>query len=346
MTVQSQGTVTPRTQTIIAPEVSGRVISVSPAVTAGGFFRKGDVLITLDPVDFHLAVTQAKLEVARAKLRLAQEEAEAEVALREWKELGQGEGTPLSLRQPQRAEAKAAVAASESALERTQRDLDRTELRAPFDGRVRSESVDVGQFLSKGAAVARVYAIDYAEVRLPLDDRELEFLDLPLAYREDDDNIGPDVTLQAHFAGKARRWSGTVVRTEGEIDPKTRMVNVVARVADPYGRNNESGRPPLAVGLFVEAQIQGRTLKNVIVLPRRAFRESKTVIIIDSENRLRFRNVDVLRVDGETAYVKSGLRSGERVCLTALATVVDGMKVRPIGEVDKVVDVSPPGTSR
>ena len=166
-----------------------------------------------------------------------------------------------------------------------------------------------------------------------------------MAYREDSDDIGPTVTLRAHFAGKTHTWTGTVVRTEGEIDPKTRMVNVVARVADPYGRGGKPDRPPLAVGLFVEAEILGRTFRGVVVLPRKTFRDGNTMLIIDSNNRLRFRSVDVLRVDGETAYVRAGLQSGERVCLTTLATVVDGMEVRPIEAGDEAFDAIPAGTS-
>ena len=195
LTVTSQGTVSPRTESELVPEVAGRVIEVSPSFVSGGFFEAGELLLRIDPHDYRQAVVQAGSAVAQAELRLASEQAEADVARREWEELGEGgEPPPLTLREPQLAEAEAAVAAARAALLNAERNLERTEIRAPFAGRVRQKQVDVGQFVSPGSPLGTVYAVDYAEIRLPLPDEELAFLDLPLVYRgEAAKKSGPEV---------------------------------------------------------------------------------------------------------------------------------------------------------
>ena len=183
MIVSCQGTVSPRTESQLVPEVSGRVIWVSPSMVSGGFFEAGETLLKIDANDYRQLVVTAEAEVARAKLRLEQEDAEAILAAKEWKELGEGEADPLTLRQPQLVDARAAVAAAEAHLEKRGRDLERTNIRAPYVGRVRQENVDLGQFVTVGSPLATIYAIDKAEIRLPLPDTELAYLDLPLVYR-------------------------------------------------------------------------------------------------------------------------------------------------------------------
>jgi RND family efflux transporter MFP subunit len=232
-------------------------------------------------------------------------------------------------------------------LERAERDLARTELRAPFQGRVRSERIDVGQFVNRGEAIATLYAVDYAEVLLPVPDRELRFVDVPLLPMEGDDPeaegmAGPEVRLRAEFAGRFHEWLGHAVRTGGEIDPKTRMVQVVARVRDPYARSAGSSHAPLAVGLFVEAEILGRTARDVFVLPREALHQgdpmdpsaSQLVHVVDAEGRLRIRPVEVLRTEPEHVVIGEGLTAGERVSISGLRAVADGMRVRaaPLAE--------------
>ena len=245
LTVKSQGTVEPRTQSQLVPEVSGRIIEVSPSFVAGGFFEAGDVLFKTDPHDYEQALVQRNAEVESARLHIAQEEAEAEVAQWGWDRVGTGQARSLTLREPQIASAKAELAAAKANLETAQRNLERTEVRAPFSGRVRQKNVDVGQFVTVGAPVARSYAGDAAEVRLPLPNEDLAYLDLPLNYRGESGRIrGPAVTLRAEFAGRIHEWQGRIVRTEGEIDPHTRMVHVVAEVQNPYGRGPDPTRPP------------------------------------------------------------------------------------------------------
>jgi RND family efflux transporter MFP subunit len=212
---------------------------------------------------------------------------------------------------------------------RAARDLARTELHAPYEGRVRSESVDVGQFVQRGAPIARLYAVDFAEIRLPLPDRELAYLDVPLAGETGSEApaIRPQVGLAAEFAGERHVWNGEIVRTEGELDPLSRMVHVVARVADPYGRTSRVGAP-LAVGLFVEATIAGRQVQGAFVLPRSALREGDQVYVVDEEDRLRLRDVVVMRAERDRVVIAGGLVAGDRVCVSPMGAVVDGMRVR------------------
>ena len=327
--VHTQGTVVPRTQSALVPEVSGRLVQVSPSLAPGGFFTKDELLLKIDPRDYELSIIQSEAEIAQIQRRLEQEKAEAEVARREWAELGKGEPSALLLRRPQLAEAEASQAAARAALERASRNLQRTEIRAPYDGRVRSKSVDLGQYVTAGSPVAQLYAVDFAEVRLPLPDQEAAFLDLPLHYREGGaSKPGPQVLLKATFAGRQHNWLGRIVRTEGEIDPATRMLFVVAEVEDPYSRRSHPGRPPLVAGMFVQAAILGRWLTDVVVLPRKALRENDTIMVVDTEERLRFRPVSILRIQQEQVLIQSGLAEGEQVCISPLETPVDGMRVR------------------
>ncbi len=336
--VDSQGTVSPRTVSQLAPEVSGRIVWVAPSFVPGGFFEEGEPLLRIDPSDYEQAIVRARADLAAARLRLSQEEAEAEIARREWQELGRGDPDPLTIRVPQLENARMAVAAAEANLRRAERDRERTEVRAPYAGRVRSKNADVGQMALAGTPVATIYAIDYAEVRLPLPDDELAFLDLPLAYRGASTGGGPPVTLWAEFAGNRWEWRGRIVRTEGEIDPTTRMVHVVAQVEDPYRRGADPRRPPLSAGMFVHARIEGRLLRDVFPLPRAALRSDGTVLLVDRDNRLHFRAVEIARASHDEILVASGLEQGERVCLTPLDVVTEGMRVRvlpegpPVGE--------------
>ncbi len=331
--VQGQGQVLPRAEIDLIAEVSGRAVEVSPALAAGGSFAEGDLLLRIDPRDYELAVDARRADVARAETLLARESAEVAIALAEWKEVGSGPPPPLVAREPQLAEARAALAGAKASLALARLDLERTEIRAPFDGRTRSEQVDQGQFLARGTPLARIYAIDAVEIRLPIADAELEFLDFDLtpmaaaaADATEPDGSSP-VRISGSFAGEMHGWEGRVVRVEGELDPRTRMVGVVARVEDPY-RPDPSGRPPLAVGMFVHAAIFGRTGRDLAVLPVAALRDGDRVAVIDEEDRLRLREVEVVRRESGRILVASGIEAGERVCLSPLDILVDGMPVR------------------
>lgn len=323
--VESQGTVVPRTEIDLISEVTGKVIRVSPQLASGGMARKGEPLAVLESTDYRAAVAQAKAALAQATLRLAQEEAQAQVAREEWERLGEGEASDLTNRNLFVDEARASKQAAEANLAQAEKNLSRTSIRAPFDGRVRAKFVDVGQFVAAGTPVAKLFAIDFVEVRLPLPGDVIAFVDLPSGYEENPPQ--PEVKLFSDFGDESQVFTASVHRTEGEIDAQSRVLNVVARVEDPYRLKSEG--PFLKVGQFVNAEIEGRRIDNVFVLPRSAIRGRDQVCIVDDEDRLRLRTVDVLRFEGDRAIVKSGLEDGDRVCVSPLETSVDGMKVRP-----------------
>ena len=329
LVVSTYGTVIPRTESDLVPEVSGRVTWTAPSLVSGGFFRSGEALLRIDPLDYEVALEQSRARLARAQSQLSNAEKDHQ------RQLDLAERRVSSDAQKDDAENRLRVAQAElrealATLKRATRDLARTEVQAPYDGRVRSEQVDVGQFVNRGAAVAKVYAVDFAEVRLPIPDEELAFLDLPLVASSVDSDVRVPVVLRARFGGKQNEWLGEVVRTEGELDPRTRMVHVVARVAAPYAPQN--GRPPLAVGLFVEAEIAGSEVANVVVLPRSALRGDAVVLVVDEDERLRFREVDVLRAARDKVYIRGGLVPGERVCVSPLESAIEGMRVRVTSE--------------
>lgn len=331
--IRSQGTVEPRTEITLVAESPGKIVFVAPSFESGGFFERGDELLRVDDRDYELAVTRARSQVAQAEVHVAREMAEAELAREEWESLGDGEPSSLTLREPQLAEARAALANAEAALAQAELDLERTGIRAPFAGRVREKRADVGQYVGRGQAAAVIYAVDYAEVRLPLPDDDLAYLDLPLGRRgEGRREKGPAVTLTAEVAGVTPVWRGRIVRVEGEIDPASRMIHVVARVDDPYGSGagDDPGRFPLAPGLFVEGTIEGRTFDGVVRLPRPALRPGDRVYVAD-DGVLRYRDVSVLWKGREQVILAGGIEAGERVILSPMDVAVDGMKVRVPG---------------
>ena len=326
LTVSSQGTVAPSTESDLISEVSGRVIWMSPSLVAGGYFEKGAALLRLDKQDYAASVARAQAGVTRT-------EAEHEHAAFEYQRLQSLEERKLvsrsQLENALRASrvADAALKDARAALEQAQRDLGRTEIAAPFTGLVRAEQVDIGQFVARGAPIAKIYATDFVEVRLPVADRQLQYLNLPTGHRgELPVDAQPKVTLRADYAGQRLQWSGRIVRSEAEIDVKSRMVHVVARV------ENATQATPLSVGLFVAAQIEGLVAEAVVALPRTALREGNRVLVVDAANTLRFRDITPLRLHGDQVLIEGGLSAGERVCVSPLQTVVDGMPVTPVAD--------------
>ncbi len=321
--VKSQGETQPRTRSQLVAQVAGRIARVSPEFAAGAFFEKGDVLVWLDDSDYRLALQQAQAEVARARVALAQEQAQAEVAREEWKSLGRGEPSALVLRKPQLAEARAALEAARAAAQQAKLQLGRTTVEAPYAGRVRRTEADVGQFVAAGTPLADIYATDYAEIRLPVQQRDLAFLEVDVGYPSER-GPGPAVVLR----DDGRTWTGEVVRVGGTVDPATRLIEVWARVDDPFNRGRDANRAPLPMGLFVQARIAGRTLEDVFVLPRAALRDGRVLVVEDG--RLEFREVEVLRTRGDEVVIGAGLRPGDTVVATPLDTPVAGMSVRTV----------------
>jgi len=325
--VRTHGSVVPRTESELVPEVDGRVLRVSPALVSGGFFSKNDVLLEIDSLDYDVALEQARAGIARAESDLDNERKDHE-RQEDLVTKGSISASQLDNSLNRVTIAKATLREARARLARAERDLARTSMTAPYDGRVRSERVDAGQFVRRGEAIGTVYAVDFAEVRLPIHANELAYLDLPISKAGQALATQSEVTLSAEFAGTVHSWQGKVVRTEGELDPTTRMVHVVAQVANPYDSRQE--RAPLAVGLFVDAMIHGKTISNATVLPRSALRRGNQVFVVDEQDRLRFRTVNVLRLVDDQVYIGEGLRGGERVCVSALQSTTDGMLVRVV----------------
>ncbi|MCC5886985.1 MAG: efflux RND transporter periplasmic adaptor subunit [Gammaproteobacteria bacterium] len=321
--VHSQGTVEPRTESALIPEVAGRVAWMSPSLVSGGVFRAGEVLIQIEDEDYHAAVEQARASFAQAEAEAANARFEYERRLSlQARNLVSRSDIEAAERRLKVAEA--ARDGAGSGLARAQRDLHRTRIAAPFAGMVRSKSVDVGQFLARGTAVATLYATDAVEVRLPLADEQLAFLNLPLGLGSElGADSAPVVTLQAVFAGQPLSWEGQVVRTEGEIDPRSRMVHVVAQV--------EPTAAPIPIGLFVTATIAGNRVDGIVTLPRSALRDGNRVLVVDADNRLWFRDVVPLRFYRDEVLISHGLVAGEQVCLSPIQTVVEGMNVQIAG---------------
>ena len=322
--IRSEGTVTPKTQTNVIPEIKGRVTWLSPNLVVGGYFQAGDLLVTIDAADY-----EARTGLAQAQLLRA--EAELEHKRFEFKRLQQLIKDNLvsqsNLENAARAHkiAKANVIESKINLAQAERDLGRTKITAPFEGMVRSESIDIGQFVQQGAPIASIYASDAVEVRLPIVNAQLAYLDPANLQRgELDPATAPMIRLTARYAGTSFIWRGQLARTEGEIDAQSRMITAVARVRQD---NQSPDVPPLQVGAFVAAEIEGQYLVDIVRLPRAALRPNSQVLIIDGDNRLRFRAVNVLRLENDFVIIDSGLESGEVVNLSPIQTVVDGMRV-------------------
>lgn len=332
--VESRGTVSPRTQSTLVPEVAGLIVDVAPSFRSGSFFERGDPLVFIDSRDYENAVTVARADLAQARLSLIEEEAQAEQALRDWRKLSEpGEAPPaLVAREPQLASARAAVAAAEARLRQAEIDRARTRIRAPYAGRVLEKNADVGQYVTPGTVLATIYAVDYVEIRLPLTDEQQAFLPLPEDYRGDDEDEGGrlPVTLYTTIGRRTHEWQGRVVRTEGAIDTRSRQLFVVAQVDDPYARRE--GRPPLKVGQFVRARLPGRRLEGVFVLPRGASTGDDEIFVVTPDKRLQRRSIDVIWRDADHIVVAGGLEAGERISLTPLPFAADGVSVRIQGE--------------
>lgn len=327
--VHTQGTVRPLREINLVAQVAGKVESVAPQFAAGGFFQAGERLLKIEDVDYGFAIARAESQVAASAQAVAEERGRTLQAKREWRDLGSVQANDLFLRKPQLAAAEAALAAAKADLGAAELELQRTAISLPFNGRISEKYVDVGQYVAPGTAVAKVYDTDVAEVRLPLTDRQVALLDLPLSYAngEQPGNPGAAVTLSARFAGRQWQWQGEIVRTDASIDVNSRVVYAVAEVTQPFAREAGSERPPLAPGLFVNATISGRQIAAVSELPRSALRADDTVLLVDTDNRVQRRTVRVLRSTPTQLWLQ-GVESGERVIVDRGFDAVVGTAVR------------------
>jgi len=333
--IRSQGTVTASVNNTLVAEVTGAVTSMAPGYVVGGQFRRGEVLVQIDQRDYEIALTRANANVAEASARVQEQQALAKQAADDWKSLGRrGQPSELNLRKPQLAAARASLNAARAEVKRAELDLNRTQIVAPYDGLVVARDVEVGQFVSRGAPLGQVHGLGSVDVRLPLTNRQLTYLNLPSASESSDQQ--PNVELRARVGGLERVWTGKLIRAEG-VDAETQQLNVIARVENPY----VDGDAPLRVGQYVEALIAGQVLDNVYVVPRSAVREEREVLIIDDAGKLFRRAVTVAWSDEQVAAITDGLSDKEILVLTPLSTVTDGTPVRAT-----VDGVAPPPIQR
>jgi len=322
--ILSQGTVQPRTETILSAEVSGRIISISDKFVPGGIFYKDEVLMEIDPTDYQVAVAQSKALLKQRQIEF--------------------DGTKSLRKKGYRAEAEMAAAETalqqaKAALVKATKNLQRTKITLPYDGMVRSKDSDIGQFVNKGSRVGSTFSVDKAEVRLALTDQDLAFLQLPEAGDIANNKIThePTVILSATRKGTFQQWKARIIRTEGVIDEKSRVTYAVAQIDDPYRlslvKSKDINHTPLLMGTFVKAVIEGSSYSNVIKVPRTAVRGKDELLFIDNNNQLKIRQVSILRADTEYAYIlEQTAQAGERISLTAIDSPINGMKVRPSDE--------------
>lgn len=331
LSVTTQGQVAPLIEIDLTAQVSGRITFVNPSFVQGGYFEAGEVLIQLEDADHRLAVTRAQALVSQRQQQLIREEAESELAREEWEDLGDGQASALTLREPQLADARAQLAAAEASLAEARLNLSRTRISAPFAGRVRAKNADLGQFISPGSRLGRVFATGTVEIDLPLSDGELTLLNIPLAFQASADTPGPQVELSAIIGGERRVWAGRIVRTDSVINTETRTLSAIVQVDDPYGAAAEAAGAPLAVGLFVSAEIMGRSIDRAYVLPRSALRGANRVYVAEPDATLSIRQVEVIDSSPDRVVLASGVSEGERVITSPVRGAVSGMAVRALG---------------
>lgn len=330
ISLKTQGTVRPHTETNLVAQVSGVITKVSSDFNNGSFFSKDDLLLRIDPRDYQTAVTLAESSLAQARLKFSQEQARAAQARRDWGRLGEpGKPSDLVLRKPQLQSERANISAAKAQLEQAKLNLQRTRITAPYDGRLLEKNADLGQFVNPGNVLGKIYAVDFAEVRLPLNNKQLAFVDIPESFRGKEKNKptpAPEVLLKANIGGKNWEWPARIVRSEGAIDTRSRQTFVVAQVDDPYSQLNP-GQPPLKVGQFVEAEIKGKVVENVFVIPAAALHAGNHVFLVDDEKNLRKQEVDVVWQDSQSVVIKSGLKTGNQLVLTPVSNKLTGSKV-------------------
>lgn len=320
--VSGHGEVVARVSVDVVPQVAGQVVEVHRSLVAGGFFSTGEVLVVIDPRDYELAVERAQAAVARAKVTLEREQAEAEVARAEWQDLHPDEEpTGLVIREPQIRQAEAEYAAAVAELSVAKLSLERTRVSLPFDGVVVSENVDKGQFVGNGSRLATVFGTDVVEVRVPLDSRELAWFDVPSGRG----GSGALAKVSITFGGTRSTWRGRVTRMEAQVDQASRMVHVVIEVPRPYETSGD--RPALLPGSFVDVRIEGRTLNDVVSVPRHAIHDGSHVWVFE-DGKLGVREIEVVREDRQQTLISAGLEEGALVIVSALDAVTDGMTIR------------------
>ncbi len=320
ITLASFGVVQPKDKTRLVAEVSGRIVHVESIFVSGGMVNKGQVLAKIEASDYQADLAQAEAQLAQARASLDEERARGEVAKVEFKDFGQGNAPTLGLRVPQLQREKANVKSATAVLARAKRNLERTVIRAQFDGLVKTRSIDLGQYVSVGSELGVLFNTDVAQVRLPIsydDMTQLGSIQHPQA----------SVLITSNIADQAFQWQGKLVRSEGVIDNDNRMLYLVAEINDPYRRlsSNQNGLP-LQFGTFVDATIQGKYFDELVKLPRHLVRNSQ-VAVIDENNTIAMRHVNIVKSGTEFIYIQGSLKQGERISLTQFNHLSNGLEV-------------------
>ena len=337
--VKSQGNVVPQNKTSLSAQVSGQVISLSKVFVAGGTFKKGDVLATLEQDDYRTDLKLAEAELAQAKAALQEEIARGKVAEQEWRSVRNVAPPELGLRKPQLAKEQANVKAAEAKLERAKRNLARTQITAPYNGIVVERNIDLGQFVAMGSVLGTIYSTDTAEVRLPITDSDLMFINIAGQSSE-----GAPVSLTATVGGVKRVWEGQLVRSEGILDTGSRVVYAIVEVQDPYNLQS-SHKSPLRFGQFVEAEITSRQNEELVVLPRSILRLDNTVLTVNDNREIEIKPVEVARTTAQDVFIRSGIAEGSLVVTSAVPNPYNGMKVRLPGDEPVLADTAEADTT-
>lgn len=333
--INSFGTVQPRTKSVLVSQVSGEINKISPQFRNGGFFEKGDVLVELDDRDHRADVNINQASLLSAKQVLLEEQAKAKQALIDWQRLGNGaKPNALVLREPQLAAAQAQVLSAQANLEKAQLQLERTNIVAPFAGRILTKHVDLGRVVVSNTQLADIYAVDYVEIRLPIKNKDLSFMALPEEFRDaTTQEQGKNVEITSTLIGH-QHWQGQIVRTEGAVDENSQQLYVVAQIDDPYDASN-SAVAPIKIGQYVNAEISGRTIEQALVIPNSAIYQGSYVYTAEKiENKfiLKRKDISIRWQNNEEALIGSGLMFGEQLVLTPLGQVSSGTAVKIAGE--------------
>lgn len=326
--IDAQGTVQAKNETTIVSEVSGPIVSLSEDFVAGGLFEAGTELARIDPSDYEAALLSAEADLAAARASLSNEQARSDAARDDFRRLygDSREPSALTLRLPQLAQASAAVQAREAAVMRARRDLERTRIRLPYDGMVTRRDADLGQFVSAGTTLGVAFATDRAEVRLPMSDRDLSFLDLPPTASRD--GLERPVMLRATVAGQPGEWPAKLVRTEGVVDRTTRLTYLVVEIEDPYALDDDGPMRALPVGTYVDAVIPGRDARGLVIVPPEAVHSGDQVYLANADDELEVRTVDIVRQTTDRIYIDNAITPDDRVVTTAIPAPVPGLKLR------------------
>ena len=325
--ISSNGTTTPLTQTVLTAEVGGEVIYRSKKFSEGSSVIEGEILAKIDDTDLQLQYKNALLQLANAEVQYSLQLAEAEVAKEAWEKIGDGVASDLTLKKPQLKQAEALLEVAKAQVSSAKNKLNKTEIVAPYAGRIQSVNIDLGTTIIPGQPVGAMYTSSEIEITLAVKDNDLQFLSIPMDGRKLNPSEQASVVIESFYKGKTQSWNGKLERVDGVIDPVTRMINLIAVFKNDF---IETDKPNLPIGLFVEAKIDGITLKNIFEIPINSISKDNEVYIVDKDNQLELRKLTVLKKYSEFVIIKDGLKAGERIVTSKLSTASSGIKVNPV----------------